>query len=544
MSSPHGVVAEAYRPPVMGRNGMVASGHPLASQAGVRALMAGGNAVDAAVATAAALGVVEPESSGIGGDGFITIYMADRKEIKCVNGTGPAPGRARRELFLKDGIPMKGILSVSVPGLVDGWLLAHEKYGRLKLDQVFEPVYDLCENGFPLGYKLARCIRDERPAFAEIPTSRPIFTRDGRPLGPGETLVQKDLGRTFRRIAAGGSEAFYRGEIAKEIVRFSEGLGGLLTEKDLADFHARWDDPISTTYRDCAIYEFPPNSSGHVLLQELNVIEQFDIRGMGCNSAEGVHVMAEAKRMAFADREKYLADPDHVTIPLRGLLSKSYGEAQAGRIDRKRAMADVPSGGPERHQDTTCFCAVDRWGNAVSQLQSVQGGFGSGLIAGNTGILLNNRMTYWHLEEDHVDCLRPGKRVRHTMNPVVALKGDRLFLVCGTPGADTQVQTNMQLLSHVIDFGMNPQEAVEAPRWRHLQNGTESTVPHTCADELRLEGRFPEEVRRGLAEKGHPVTVIGDWAASGSAMMIMVHPETGALVGGADPRRDGYVIGY
>ena len=542
MTSPHGVVAEAHRPPVMGLNGMVASGHPLASQAGLRVLLAGGNAVDAAVGVAAALGVVEPESSGIGGDGFLMIYDANRREIRCVNATGPAPGKARRELFRKKGIPMKGIFSVSVPGLVDGWFLAHGKYGRLKLDQVFEPAYDLCENGFPVGYKLTHCICDEMPTFGD--TSRKIFTLDGRPLRPGEILIQRDLGRTYRSIAAGGSDEFYRGEIAKSIVKFSEGMGGLLTEEDLSGFRARWDDPITTSYRGYQVFEFPPNSSGHVLLQELNVIEQFDIVRMGCNSPDSIHVMVEAKRMAFADRERYLADPDHVDIPLQGLLSKAYGKSQARRIDTDRALADVPSGGPEAYEDTTCFCVLDLWGNAVCQLQSIQSAMGSGLIEDRTGILLNNRMTYWHLDPDHVDCLMPGKRVRHTMNPVMVFKGDEPFLICGTPGADTQVQTNMQIISHVIDFGMNPQEAVEAPRWRHLQNGTESTVPHTCPDELRLEERFPEEVRRRLSEKGHPVGLIGGWSATGSAMAIRIDPESRALMGGADPRRDGYALGY
>ena len=542
MISPHGVVAEAHRPPVMGMRGMVASGHPLASQAGLRVLLAGGNAVDAAIGVAAALGVVEPESSGIGGDGFLMIYDANRKEIRCINATGPAPGKARREIFQKKGIPMKGIFSVSVPGLVDGWFLAHGKYGRLKLDQVFEPAYDLCDNGFPVGYKLTHCIRDEMPTFGDA--SLKIFTRDGRPLRPGEILIQRDLGQTYRSIAAEGSDAFYRGEIAKDIVKFSEDMGGLLTEEDLSGFRARWDDPITTSYRGYKVFEFPPNSSGHVLLQELNVIEQFDIVGMGCNTPESIHVMVEAKRMAFADRERYLADPDHADIPLQGLLSKAYGKSQARRIDADRAMADVPSGGPEAHEDTTCFCVVDRWGNAVCQLQSIQSAMGSGLIADRTGILLNNRMTYWHLDPDHVDCLMPGKRVRHTMNPVMVFKGDDPFLVCGTPGADTQVQTNMQIISHVIDFGMNPQEAVEAPRWRHLQNGTESTWPHTCPDELRLEDRFPEEVCRCLSEKGHPASLIEGWSATGSAMAILIHPESKALMGGADPRRDGYAVGY
>ena len=288
----------------------------------------------------------------------------------------------------------------------------------------------------------------------------------------------------------------------------------------------------------------PPNSSGHVLLQELNVVELFDLPALGRNSAEAVHVMAEAKKLAFADREKYVADPDWVDIPLEGLLSKSYAAEQARRIDLDRAATEVAAGLPEQHGDTTCFCAADGRGNAVSMLQSLQTGFGSGLIAGQTGILLNNRMTYWHLEADHPNCLMPGKRVRHTMNPVIVTRNDRPFLVCGTPGADTQVQTNLQVLTHIIDFDLHPQEAVEAPRWRSLQNPTESTVPHTCANVLHLEGRFPEEVRQALARKGHELEILADWGGPGNAQAILLHPESGALIGGSDPRMDGYVVGW
>lgn len=544
MSGPHKVLFDAYRPVVMGKNGMVVSGHPLASQAGIRTLTQGGNAVDAAIAVAAALNVVEPQMSGVGGDGFLLIYMAKLGEVKVLNATGAAPYAAKRELFLPHGIPMKGILTVSVPGLVDGWLMAHERCGILSLPEVFDPAIELAEEGFPVSYKLAQNIRDEDPPFASISSSRKVFTKDGRPLGAGEILVQRDLAQTFKKIATEGRDLFYKGDIAKKIVEFSQELGGLLTEKDLADHHSRWDEPILTTYRGYTVYEAPPNSSGHVLLQELNIVEGLDLASLGCNTAESIHVMVEAKKLAFADREKYVADPDWTDIPLEWLLSKEYATERAAQIDPERAAENVLPGQPEHHEDTTCFCVVDRWGNAVCQLQSIQSLFGSGLIAEDTGILLNNRMTYWHLQEDHIDCLMPGKRVRHTMNPVMVFKDDKLFLVCGTPGADTQVQTNLQLITHITDFGMNVQEAIEAPRWRHCQNPTESTYPHTCPDELQLEGRFPQIIREELAKKGHQLNILGDWDGPGSAQAIMVHPTTGALMGGSDPRRDGYAIGW
>lgn len=545
MQSPHGLTGTAFRPTVMGRNGVVASGHVLASQAGVSALMQGGNAVDAAIATAAALGAVEPAGSGVGGDGFILIYWAETGQVSAVNATGPAPAAATRERYLQDGgIPMKGIRSVSVPGLVDGWLLAHERYGALPLQEVFRPAISFCQDGFPVSHLLADGMAAEHERFAADPFTRPIFTNDGAPIAAGAILCNRNLGDTLHRISLEGRRAFYEGEIAAEIAAFSRARDGLLTEEDLGGYHAHWAEPIHVSYRGYEVFEMPPNSSGHILLQELNIVELFDLQGMGCNSAESIHMMVEAKKLAFADREAFMADPEWVDIPLEGMLSKSYAAEQAGRIDLGRAAIDLPAGGPEAHEDTTCFCAADRAGNLVCILQSIQSGFGSSLVAGETGVLLNNRMTYWHLEEGHPNCLMPGKRVRHTMNPVIVTRDGRPVLTCGTPGADTQVQTNLQMLTHMLDFGMTPQEAVAAPRWRSLQNPMESTIPHVCSNNLQLEERFPASVRESLARKGHEIEMLGSWGGPGSAQAIMVHPESGALMGGSDPRRDGYAAGF
>ena len=559
--SPHGIEYGSHRPVVMARKGMVCSGHALASQAGIGVLRQGGNAVDAAIAVGAALNVVEPNMSGIGGDGFIMVYWKETRQVAVVNATGAAPYAATRERYLPDGIPMNGIFSVSVPGLLDGWMSAHRKYGKLRWEDVLEPAIELAADGFPASHVLAQAIAAE-PTLQSFPTSRAVFTRDGRPLRAGEVLRQAHLARTFRTIASEGTDALYRGEVGRALGRFSQEQGGLLTLKDLEDHHTRWQEPISTTYRGYSVHEAPPNSSGHVLLQELNMVETLDLRAMGCNSPESIHWMVEAKKLAFADREAYMADPEFVDVPLAGLLSKEYARERAALIDPERATPRVREGDPPRHhaeegagrgvrvsgerEDTTCFCVVDRWGNAVCQLQSLQSSFGSGLIAGDTGILLNNRMTYWHLDPDHVNCLMPGKRVRHTMNPVMVFEpgsGD-LVLVCGTPGADTQVQTNLQVITHVLDFGMTVAEAVEAPRWRHMQDPTESTLPHTCTDELQLEGRFHDHAREGLRRRGHSLNILADWDGAGSEMMIQVDPRTGALFGGADPRRDGYVAGW
>ena len=577
-STPHGVNYQSHRPVVMGLNGMVSSGHPLASQAGISMLQKGGNAVDAALATAAALNVVEPLMSGIGGDGFVMVYWKDADRIDICNGTGAAPYAATRERYLPGGIPMKGILSVSVPGLLDSWLCSHAKHGSLSLAEVMAPAIDLAANGFPTSHVLSQAIAAD-PLLCSFPTSSAVFTKDGRPLKPGEILRQQDLARTFQAIVNGGRDAFYQGEIARAIVKFSEEQGGLLTMKDFADSHCRWQQPISTTYHGYTVYEAPPNSSGHILLQELNMVEEFDLRSMGCNTPEAIHLMVEAKKLAFADREAYVADPEYLDIPVAGLLSKDYAKERAKLIDPERAAAEVAAGDPWRHQgvtgkrrgtlattgvggaeeDTTCFAVVDRWGNAVCQLQSIQSAWGSSLIAGDTGILLNNRMTYWHLEEDHVDCLKPGQRVRHTMNPVMVFRPSnldsangasdgtapgRLAMVCGTPGADTQVQTNMQVITHVLDFGMTVAEAVEAPRWRNTHSPTESTFPHTSPNELHMESRFSPETRAELEKRGHTLNVMGPWEASGSEVMIWVDPDNGGLHGASDPRRDGYSVGW
>jgi len=571
VQSPHGVKFDSNRPVVMGRNGMVCAGQPLAAQAGMAVLQKGGNAVDAAIATAAALNVVEPNMSGFGGDGYIMIYNKAQNKIDICNATGAAPYATDLARYQAEGIPQKGILSVSVPGLLDGWLAAYEKYASLKLSELFAAAIDLADNGFPVSHVLSKVIAGDS-LLREFPTSKAIFAPGGKPPMPGEMLYQKDLAKTFQAIVAGGRDEFYQGPIAEAMVKFCQEQGGLLSMKDLADCRSRWEEPISTTYKGYSVYEAPPNSSGHVLLQELNMVEQFDLKSLGCNTAESIHMMVEAKKLAFIDREAYMADPDHTAIPTLGLISKEYAKERAKLIDPDRAadpthgdpwLFQGSSGGAGRvtagavqEEDTTCFVIVDRWGNAVCQLQSIQSSLGSSLVAGDTGILLNNRMTYWHLDPDHVDCLQPGKRVRHTMNPVMVFNGDgpasmgkpagngSLMLVCGTPGADTQVQTNIQVITHLIDFGMTVAEAVEAPRWRNSHSPTESNVPHTCDNLLHMESRFGPDIRQALESRGHQLNMMPDWGAQGSEMMIQVDSESGALHGAADPRRDGYAIGW
>ena len=349
-NTPHGIRFSAHRPVVMGRNGMVCAGHPLAAQAGVSVLQRGGNAFDAAIATAAVLGVVEPLMSGIGGDGFIMAYRAEDDSLRVCNGTGAAPYAATLDRY-RQGIPMKGILSVSVPGLLNAWLNTHEAYGNLPLSEVLAPAIALANDGFPVTHYLAGAIAGDS-LLCEFPTSRAIFTRSdtGEPLRPGDVLRQSDLAVTLDTIAKQGRDAFYRGGIGEAIVRFSEEQGGLLTMDDLNDCSARWQDPISTNYGDYTVYEAPPNSSGHILLQELNVIRQYDMASLGFGSAESIHLMVEAKKMAFADREAYVADPDYIDVPLTGMLSEEYARERARLIDRQQASIRMEAGDPWRYQ--------------------------------------------------------------------------------------------------------------------------------------------------------------------------------------------------
>lgn len=568
--TPHGLKGQSYRPVRMGAKGAVVANHPLAAQAGLQTLMRGGNAVDAAVTVGFALGPAEPQGSSIGGDGFVMVYMRDKKVLKVANGTGAAPLKATPDRF-GDGIGHTDIKAISVPGIVDALLSAHEKYGRLPLETCLEPAIELCEDGVPVSH-FQSVSAAKYDVLLTAPTSAAVFAPEGRPLVPGEVRRNRNLANTYRLIGREGRRAFYEGEIAREIVKFSAQNCGLLSLEDFKRHRVRWDEPISTTYRSRTVYEAPPNSTGHVLLQELNLFEHVDPANAPYLSPESIHMMVEAKRLAFADREAYIADPEFVDIPMEGLLSKEYSANRFALIDPERAMDEpepgdawafqdrvpdetkrffrpgvrsssgspVPAGGSE----TTHFCVVDRWGNAVGELQSIQTMFGSCLIAGSTGILMNNRMTYWHIDEDHINHLRPGQRVRHTMNPVMVFDkpvedGGQLELVCGTPGGDTQVQTNLQVVTGVFDYGLNVAEAIEGPRWTHFQARTDSTYPHPERNELSIEDRVDTETVEPLKARGHNVEPVGAFEGNGSEGAIQVHPESRALMAASDPRRDG-----
>jgi gamma-glutamyltranspeptidase/glutathione hydrolase len=537
------MVAEmrAYRPLIIGRRGAVAANHPLAAQAGLLALRAGGNAVDAAVATAAALAVVEPMMSGLGGDGFYHVFDRASGRSVVFNGTGPAPMAATPERYA-GGIPRTGALSVSVPGTVAGLGRMHRRLGRLPWRDLFAEAIACARDGFGATRAYCHFAEEYRPTLLVDPRTTALFLADGRPPALGAPIAQPELARTLEEIAEDGAETFYRGRLARRLAAGLEAAGALVDASDLAAFEAEEQAPIAVDYRGYTVLEAPPNSTGFALLQELKIVEHLDLAGMGLLSADLVHALVEAKKLAFADRERWGGEPRSIDPPFARLLSAEYAAELAARIDMRRA---APAGfAQDAGGDTTYFCTADGDGNAVSGIQSINSGFGAGIIAGDTGILLNNRMAYWHLEPGHPNRLTPGRRVRHTMNPPIVLKDGALWCVFGTPGADNQVQVNLQVLTAMIDFGLDPQQAAEMPRWASHVSGQYANWPHHGPDELIVERRFPETVRRELASRGHPVNAVGDLDGPCSIEIIRRDAATGALLAGSDPRRDGWAAAW
>ncbi len=532
----------SYRPLIIGRRGAVAANHPLATQAGLLALQAGGNAVDAAVAVAATLSVVEPYMSGLGGDGFYHVHVRRTGEAAVFNGTGPAPRAATPERYAA-GIPLAGPLAASVPGSVGAWGAMHARFGRRPWASLFDAAVHYAREGFGATRACRHFAGEQVKSVGADPRSAAVFLRGGRAPAVGTPIVQPDLARTLEQLAGEGAESFYRGALAQRLAAGCREAGGLLTADDLAAFRPEVQEPIALDYRGYTVREAPPNSMGWVLLQELGIVEHFDLAAMGALSADLVHTLVEAKKLAFADRERWAGDPRFVELPLSELLSAGYLARRAAEIDPKRA---APAGAPAATApgDTTYFCVVDGEGNAVSGIQSLNSAFGSGVTAGSTGILLNNRMAPWHLADGHPNRLAPGKRVRHTMNPAMVFKDGELWAVLGTPGGDYQVQVNLQVLTAMIDLGYDPQQAAEMPRWSSTQPGQEANWPHDCPDALNLEARFPDDVRTELAARGHPVVSLGELDGPCSVEIIRRDAATGMLMAGSDPRRDGWALAY
>jgi gamma-glutamyltranspeptidase/glutathione hydrolase len=547
----------ATRSVVMARNGIIATSQPLASAAGLAVLQSGGNAIDAAVTAAAVLSVVEPTMNGIGGDLFALVYDPKTKTVRALNASGRAPAAATVEEFKRrnlESIPYRGELSVSVPGVVDGWSELLAKHGTIGLDRALQPAIRYAKDGYAVSEIIAHQWQNQENTLARDPGAAATFLIDGRAPRTGEIFRNPKLGASLDAIAKGGRDAFYKGSLAKAIGDDMARRKGLLTAADLAAHTSDWTDPISTDYKGHQVLEFPPNTQGVVALEMLNILEGLDLKTLGHNSAAYLHLLVEAKKIAFADRDAWLADPAAVPPEaLEKMLSKAYGAERRKDINPERAAREYkpltvlnPASAqgfgeagsvepwlnehPEAHGDTIYLTAADKDGNVISLIQSIYESFGSGIVAGDTGIALHNRGTLFSLRAGHPNVLAPGKRPFHTLVPAMVLKDGRPWLSFGVMGGDMQPQGHVQVLLNLIEFGMNVQEAGEAPRFRHSSAG------------LALETAISPEARFGLSDRGH--RLINSIGAFGGFQGILIDPKTGVMMGGSDPRKDGLAIGW
>jgi gamma-glutamyltranspeptidase/glutathione hydrolase len=565
----------SWRPTIVAQHGMVAAGHPLAAEAGMRILKAGGNAIDAAIATWAVQGEVEPGMTGLGADMFVLYYNAKTREVKFINGTGYAPQAATIDYYKsKGGIPDEGPLSISVPGAVGGAAYAVKTYGTKALSEVLAPAIEIADGGFPVTEALASTIESSKAKLAKFPPSTRLYFKDGKPLAMGDIIHNPDLARTLRAIAAQGPDAFYKGDVAKNTAAFLKANGSIISEADLAGYQPYEDAPVHVNYRGVEVYECPPNSQGFVMLEALNILEGYNLKEMGRNSAPYLHAVTEALKLSFADRNAYVGDPKFVpNIPMKELLSKEYAAVRRTQIDPNRAIKGEPVPGDpramkattaaqaqayaapqERPSDvkafdpneilnlTTYLAVVDKDHNMVSITSSLLSGFGSGMVVDKGGFVMNDRMRYFYLDPKDVNSLQPGKRTRQTINPAMALKDGKPWVSFGTPGSDTQPQTQLQFFLNVAEFGMNVQEALEQPTV--ISNSfRDSYAPHDVKGKLLTPAMLPVNVQEALAAKGHALD-IRNVKGVGSVKAILIDPRTGVLMGGVSPTGDSYVMAW
>lgn len=530
----------AYRPVVMGTRGAVTSAHPLASMAGVRILLDGGNAVDAAVAVAAALNVVEPFMSGVGGIGLMLVSRPDGSR-QVLDFIGLAPAAADASRVTEDEL-VGGPKACATPGNLGGWLAALERFGTMPRAAVLAPALALAEQGVPLTWKNVDFFEQARPTLARSREAERLYLGGGPPR-PGAVMTYKDLAGTLRQVAEGGAEAFYRGPIARAIARAVRDAGGWLSEEDLAAFTPVWRDPVSITYRGRQVYSVPPPFSAFQMLETLNILEGYDIRDWGHNAEPYLHHLVEAIKLASADRLAYAYGDG---VPIRGLLSKAYAASQRARItgaaavsegerhSQERLPGQIPEGHPARFADehTTHFACADGSGTVVSVTQTLGVPFGSGFAVPGTGIVLNNILKWMDRHPESPNMLRPGRKAGTMMSPTQVFAGESFLLSIGTPGSYGILQTTAQMLLNVLEFGLNVQEAIEAPRVRVYRDRL-----------VDAESRIAAETREALGRRGHRVNAIEDWSwIVGGGQGIARDPESGALMAGADPRRDGYAL--
>jgi gamma-glutamyltranspeptidase / glutathione hydrolase len=531
------------RSEVSGTTAAVVSGHPLASAAGHEVLLNGGNAVDAAVTMAAVLAVVRPHMNGIGGDAFGLFYDAETGSVTALNGSGRSGELASAE-FVRDAgyerMPQGGAMAVTVPGALSAWVAALERYGTLSIAEALQPAIRHAEEGFPVTPTLVRDFASVVESLNEA--GQQIYTRNGSPLQMGERLANPALAQTLRTIADEGPEAFYGGEIGQQLAQFVEELGGSLRANDFEAHRADWGEPLTKSFNGLNVHVHPPSTQGIALTMQLAMAERFDLEEMGHNSADYLHTLTELKKLAFADRDRWVADYDRNPAPVGELLSDEYLSARAELVTGRAAESVEPGygnpvgGDPASGDgDTVYLMAVDADGNAVSWIQSIFSSFGSKLVEPETGIVLQNRGGGFTLEEGHPNRIEGSKRPFHTLTPALVTGSDgSLKMTLGTPGGHGQTQTKMQVLHNIYLFGMHPQEAVEAPRYRS-QSGLR----------LAIENRIPLDVRNELRSKGHELQVVDGWSPLfGGAQLIWVDNENGVLRTAADPRREAAAIAY
>ena len=532
----------ASRSEVIGQNGMIATSHPLATQIGLDILKQGGTAVDAAIAANIALGLMEPTGNGIGGDLFAIVWDAKTKKLHGLNASGPAPKNISIDYFKHQGltkIPSYGPLPVTVPGAVDGWVKLHERFGKLKFASLFEPTIEYAIKGFPITETIAYYLDRSQKRFENYPNFNEVWVKNGKMPQKGEIFKNPQLASTLKTIAENGREGFYEGPIAQTMVEFIQSQGGFLSYDDLAGFHSEWTPPVSSNYRGYDVWELPPNGQGIAALQILNILENYDLKTMGLYSSEYIHLFTEVKKIVFADRAKYYADPHFADIPVKELISKSYAKERAKLIDLNNVSAtDEP--GILKSGDTIYLTVADKYGNMVSLIQSNYRGMGSGMMPPGLGFMLQDRGELFSLDKNHRNALLGGKRPFHTIIPAFVTKEGKPFMSFGVMGGATQPQAHAQIIINMVDFGLNLQEAGDAPRIVH--SGSSQPTDETMKDggTLSLETGFGEIIEDELAAKGH--TIKYEKGIFGGYQAIML--KDGVYYGASETRKDGQAAGY
>jgi gamma-glutamyltranspeptidase/glutathione hydrolase len=534
----------ATRSEVIARNGMAATSHPLATQAALDVLKKGGNAIDAAIAADAVLGVVEPTGAGIGGDIFAIIWSADKEKLYGLNGSGRSPRSLKLEYFKDNGyefIPSYGPLPVSVPGCVDGWFEMNEMFGRMSMRDILQPAISYARDGFPVTEVIAYSLAKNIELLKDYPNIKEVYMPAGKSPAKGEIFKNPLLAATLEKIVRGGRNEFYRGSIARDIGIFMKKQGGFLTYDDLARHHSEWVEPISTTYRGYEVWELPPNGQGIAVLQMLNILEGFDIASMGFGSSQYIHVLTEAKKLAFEDRAKYYADPVFSVTPVAQLISKKYAAERRKLINPEKA-AKIYDSGKADAANTVYLTVADRFGNMVSLIQSNYRGMGSGMCPTGLGFVLQDRGEMFSLSEGHYNMYAPGKRPFHTIIPGFITKNKAPWISFGVMGGDMQPQGQVQIIINLIDFRMNLQEAGDAPRIHHIGSSEPTGQLMTDGGTLLLENGFSWEVIQKLINLGHKVQ--WDLGGYGGYQAIMWDPKNKVWFGASESRKDGQAAGY